>query len=113
MQRHDAMCILPINIINEKVYIFLWFWFYFLAIVSFIALIYRAVIVLFPSTRIIATESHCQMVKPEALRSVIRQCKIGDWFILDLLAKNLDPLNFGDLIDDLQLRLDGKGASGI
>ena len=26
IERHDAMCILPLNIINEKVYIFLWFW---------------------------------------------------------------------------------------
>ena len=107
------MCILPINIINEKIYIFLWFWFYFLAIVSFIALIYRAVILFFPSTRIMATQSHCRVAKPEALRSVIKQCRIGDWFVLDLLAKNLDPLNFRDVINDLQLRLDGKGANGI
>ena len=24
---HDGLCILPLNIINEKIYVFLWFWF--------------------------------------------------------------------------------------
>ena len=25
IEKHDAMCILPLNIVNEKIYIFLWF----------------------------------------------------------------------------------------
>ena len=27
IQNHDGLCILPINIIKEKIYVFLWFWF--------------------------------------------------------------------------------------
>ena len=30
----SGLCILPLNIINEKIYVFLWFWFIFLAIVT-------------------------------------------------------------------------------
>ena len=30
----DGLCILPLNIINEKIYVFLWFWFVFVALVS-------------------------------------------------------------------------------
>ena len=26
VEKHDALCLLPLNIVNEKVYIFLWFW---------------------------------------------------------------------------------------
>ena len=26
IEKHDALCILPLNIFNEKIYIFLWFW---------------------------------------------------------------------------------------
>ena len=24
-QKHDALCMLPINVVNEKIYVFLWF----------------------------------------------------------------------------------------
>ena len=27
VEKHDALCILPLNIFNEKIYIFLWFWY--------------------------------------------------------------------------------------
>merc|ERR1712179_194176 len=41
LQKHDALCVLSLNIINEKIYIFLYFWFVFLAAVSGIWLLYR------------------------------------------------------------------------
>ena len=34
VQKFDGLCVLPLNIINEKIYVFLWFWFIFLAVVS-------------------------------------------------------------------------------
>lgn len=104
------MCILPINIVNEKIYVFLWFWFYFLAVVSLIALVYRAVIIVVPRMRLMATYSHCRIANRDALNRVVGQCKIGDWFVLDLLSKNLDPLNFKDVVMDFYKRLEGKGA---
>ena len=37
----DGMCVLPINIFNEKIFAFMWTWFVFLAIVSALGLCYR------------------------------------------------------------------------
>ena len=34
VQTIDGLCILPLNIINEKIYVFLWFWFIGLALVT-------------------------------------------------------------------------------
>ena len=34
VQKFDGLCVLPLNIINEKIYVFLWLWFIFLAVVS-------------------------------------------------------------------------------
>lgn len=104
------MCILPINIINEKIYVFLWFWFYFLAIVSAGAILYRLATMAVPKFRVMSTTSRCRLCNREALEAIVRKTKVGDWFMFDLLSKNMDPLNYRDLVADFYRRLEGKGA---
>lgn len=41
IQKHDSLCILPLNIVNEKTYIFIWFWFIILSIMLVGLMIYR------------------------------------------------------------------------
>jgi hypothetical protein len=53
VERHDAVCILPLNVVNEKIYVFLWFWFLFLGVLSLLTVIYRVR----PTTRRPATPS--------------------------------------------------------
>ena len=43
VQRKDALCLLAVNIINEKIYIFLWFWFFTLAVWTGIHMLLRIV----------------------------------------------------------------------
>jgi len=44
IQNIDAMCILAQNVLNEKIYLFLWIWFFILAILSAFTLVYRIII---------------------------------------------------------------------
>ena len=48
---HDGLCILALNIINEKIYVFLWFWFVAVALFSALAILYRMFMLLVPSFR--------------------------------------------------------------
>merc|ERR1712127_785173 len=52
LQKHDALCVLPLNIINEKIYIFLYLWFVFLAAVSGIWLLYRLLTIISHDMRV-------------------------------------------------------------
>lgn len=52
VERHDAICILPLNVVNEKIYIFLWFWFILLAILSALTIFYRIIIIFSPRMRV-------------------------------------------------------------
>ena len=39
IEKHDALCILPLNIVNEKIYIFIWFWLLILGFLTFLILV--------------------------------------------------------------------------
>jgi hypothetical protein len=41
IQKHDALCVMALNIINEKIYVFLWFWFWIVLAASVLALVWR------------------------------------------------------------------------
>ncbi|GFT25460.1 innexin inx2 [Nephila pilipes] len=108
VQRHDAMCILPINIINEKIYVGLWFWFIILAVLSALILVYHIVVYLWPQSRFFILKSRARLTRPDYLDIALRKCTLSDWFVLDLLSKNLDDRNYRDLITDLARKLERK-----
>lgn len=41
IQKHDALCVLPLNIVNEKTYIFIWFWYIILLLLLIGLAVYR------------------------------------------------------------------------
>jgi len=44
IQNIDVMCILVQNVLNEKIYLFLWIWFFIIAVLSAFSLVYRIII---------------------------------------------------------------------
>lgn len=100
VQKHDALCILPLNIINEKIYILVWFWFMALAFLSGMALIYRIVTVLSPHVRFLLLKSRARLSDRYQLGLIVEKIKSGDWFVLYQLSKNMDPISFRDLIQE-------------
>ena len=51
LEQHDALCVLAPNIINEKIFVFMWFWLIILAITTVLYLIYVAALISVPSIR--------------------------------------------------------------
>lgn len=106
VNRYDALCILPLNIINEKIYFIMWFWFVFLAIVTGLFGVYRLFTLTQPSFRYKVLRRRALHAKAHHLRTILRvRNQPGDWFMLYMLCKNMDSGAFNELAKELADKL--------
>ena len=114
VEKYDGLCVLPLNIINEKIYVFLWFWFVFVSLVTFFHLIVRLAILAVPKAREILLSTRARLASFKKIETICRESRVGDWFLLYQLGKNMDPLIFRDYINELYKKLeDLKDAERI
>ena len=99
IQKADALCVLPLNIINEKIYIALYFWFIFLAAVSAVGLLYRLLTILSFDLRVsnIHLRSDSRVDKNLITLALAHPHhtmmeRLGDYLLLYLITKNVNPL---------------------
>ena len=105
----NAICILALNIISEKIFVFLWFWFVLLAIVSALAVVYRIFILSMPSLRVrVLVQKLHNRVDPQIIEDVLN-CpshswidQIGDYWVFFLLSRNLPTIAMKELLEDLK-----------
>merc|ERR1719315_529866 len=106
--RHDGLCILALNIINEKIYVFLWFWFVAVACFSALAIIYRLIVILVPSLRVSVIRGRTlYQVDRKTVEDVLSSKsgwldQIGDYWVIYLLSKNLNPIAMKELLEELK-----------
>ncbi|BAF45621.1 e1.1 [Tranosema rostrale ichnovirus] len=98
VEKRDGLCVLTQNTVNAKIYVFLWFWFHILAIISALMIIWRIMTLIFPSIRFYSFRSSCSMNRDKDIDAVFHKLRIGDWFMLRMLQRNLNLLAYKQLI---------------
>jgi hypothetical protein len=98
----DALCVLGLNIINEKIYITLWFWFIILAFLTAVYFLYIIVIFTVPAIRrdLVVRKARGRDRKDNTYH-LIDQAEIGDWFMIFLVSRNMDTLMFNIFIEEI------------
>ena len=99
IEKHDAMCVLPLNIINEKIYVMLWFWLIILAVVTTLHMLYILAAICIPCMKRIMLERKTKYNIKDRIDVLMCKAQMGDWFLIFLLSKNLDSIMFKEFID--------------
>merc|ERR1712241_1289133 len=94
------------------IYVFLWFWFVFLAIVTAIQVVYRLAVLFTPCMREYLLRARARLAPMYQIQAICRKFKLGDWFILYQLGKNIDPMIFREFIKDLYEKLENEKQDG-
>jgi len=102
IQEIDGLCILSLNIINEKIYILVWFWFVFLSTVSAIQLIWRMLSIVSVRMReFILSQISNRMARDGEITECCRQLSLGDWFLLAQIGCNIDSHIYAQLVQQV------------
>ena len=105
--RH-AICVLGLNMINDKVFIILWLWHCFIVAVGTIRILTRAGQLISSHVRYFLMKMKMRRyLKINAhvkhIQHYILHCSIGDWFVLYQMSKNLNKRFFAEFITVLAL----------
>jgi len=104
-QRLNSLCVLSLNIINEKVYLVLWFWLFGLTILTSLHLVFRILLITVPPLRFSLLLLRSRCFSPSDLstcKNVLAHCYLGDWFVLYQLSKNSNTYFFRYLLRHLE-----------
>lgn len=105
IEKKDLLCVLPMNIVNSKIYFILWFWFHILTALTALSFASNLILTFSTSASAGKLNKYCG---PRMSRLIIDDLKErldhGDWKLLLLIAKLagiLDRKTFAELVEDL------------
>ncbi|CAL4123123.1 unnamed protein product, partial [Meganyctiphanes norvegica] len=94
----DVMCLIATNIINEKIYVFLWVWLVFLTTVTSLWLVWRILILALPVLRSFILSSYASTSKEVDRITIMSHCTISEWFFIIHLGKDMENKMFNEFI---------------
>ncbi|CAO1417042.1 unnamed protein product [Diamesa tonsa] len=103
IQKHDALCVMALNVINEKIFTFLWFWYFVLMFISIAALLWRLVTIVLHSRSttfngFVFSFACPGRFNPWDMLVVTKEFYFSDWLFLYYLARNMEPYLFRQML---------------
>lgn len=97
----DFLCILPLNVLNEKLYLVLWLWMIVVTVLSFLMVLFRLMVVAFPKFRSYLLLAQVRCFDMEQMECIVNSLNYGSFFVLYLIGRNCHPFVLKDLVSAL------------
>ncbi|XP_037940176.1 innexin inx5-like [Teleopsis dalmanni] len=114
----DMLCMLQLNILNEKIFAFLWCWFIFVAFIGACSVLYYLFLVCSKRFRLQLLRTRTRHMTKSQVISVLADYSFGDWFMLYKVGSNVNPILFQDFMLELykcskQRQIEKRKENGI
>ncbi|GFU28011.1 innexin inx2 [Nephila pilipes] len=96
----DAICVLSLNHLYMRMFLFLRGWYVFLILATGLVLIYRMILIL-PVIRTLAIRALAPLSSKSTVLSVCHQLSYSDWFFLVAIQKSLTDADFSKLLEKM------------
>lgn len=98
IQNKDLLCLLPVNVINQKVFLLVFIWYIFLCGLFCLNVIYKLFIILFSGFRIHEVRAMLPpSISHKSVRNLTKKGQFGIWFFFISLNRNLEEFTFGEI----------------
>lgn len=109
IQQKDSLCLLPLNNINDKIFAVIWIWYILLLCITVVNGIYVALSFTNKNLRLAFLKNRSMLqVSNKQICSATNNGHLGDCFVLKQMAKNLNPIIFIEIIEDLSIERSSK-----
>ncbi|CAH1389893.1 unnamed protein product [Nezara viridula] len=109
IESRDALCVMTLNMLNEKFYLLLWFWFSFLLIISAVIFVCR---LCFLTIVIMRKKSSCLIrltLTPQlgwnSVLVLVNKLTVSDWIFMQQLSKSMYPTSYSKLLENIVLEI--------
>ncbi|XP_031626571.1 innexin inx5-like [Contarinia nasturtii] len=104
LQEYDALCLMPLNVVNQKIFVIIWIWYILQLAVSLGNLLYWTVIYYSKSLRIEVLRRHSMLtMSRKQIAKATDHGHLGNFFVLNQIAKNTNSLTFVELLTELSM----------
>lgn len=106
LQKFDALCLLPLNILNQKLFIIVWIWYITQFCLSILNLFYWIIVSCSSYVRIrILHQKTMNSISRTHLLLASHRAHLGHFFLLNQISKNTNAITFIELISELALNV--------
>ena len=105
VNRYTLQCVLPINLFNEKIFLFVWFWIVFVIIMSIVSLLQWVLRAMFVNDGRIFVKKHLEInghlqsdTDDKKFRGFMKYMKMDGVFVLRLLGHNTNGITVTDVV---------------
>lgn len=92
----NFMCVLPLNVLHDKIFLMVWFWFFILLVVTSINMLFDSIYLIVPKIR------RCMFRRKFGLSLTTKHnMQLSELFLLELIGNNCDKFAFTTLLKKL------------